>query len=168
MKQSAPPPPVATPDPSEANRQWRHSLLLRVLTAVVGIPVILALLLGGGWILFAGLVVIVGLASYEMHRMLSGEGKHPLSFLSLGLSLAFLIAAMLPAWRESIIEGGISLLLLASLTWLILARKTLDGSLVDWALTMAVPLYIGWPMSFFLLLRGNQFWLSQGDRKSVV
>lgn len=162
MKQSAPPPPVATPDPSEANRQWRHSLLLRVLTAVVGIPVILALLWAGGWILFGGLVVVIGLASYEMHRMLIGEGKHPLSFLSLGLSLAFLIAAMLPAWRESIVEGGISLLLLISLTWLILGRKTLDGSLVDWALTMAVSLYIGWPMSFFLLLRGNQFGLGAG------
>lgn len=162
MKQSAPPPPVATPDPGEANRQWRHSLLLRVLTAVVGIPVILLLLLAGGWILFGGLVVVVGLASYEMHRMLTGEGKHPLSLLSLGLSLAFLVAAIVPAWRELLIEGGISLLLLVSLTWLILGRKTLDGSLVDWALTMAVPLYIGWPMSYFLLLRGNQFGLSTG------
>jgi phosphatidate cytidylyltransferase len=161
MKQSAPP-PVATPDPSEANRQWRHSLLLRVLTAVVGIPVILVLLWAGGWILFGGLVVVVGVASYEMHRMLAGEGKHPLSLLSLALSLAFLVAAMLPAWREPIIEGGISLLLLVSLTWLILGRKTLEGSLVDWALTMAVPLYIGWPLSFFLLLRGRHFGLSTG------
>lgn len=162
MKQSAPPPPVATPDPSEANRQWRHSLLLRVLTAVVGIPVILLLLLAGGWILFAGLAVIIGVASYEMHRMLTGEGKHPLSLLSLGLSLAFLVTAIVPAWREPIIEGGISLLLLVSLTWLILARKTLEGSLVDWALTMAVPLYIGWPMSYFMLLRGQQFGFSNG------
>jgi phosphatidate cytidylyltransferase len=28
--------------------------------------------------------------------------------------------------------------------------------MVDWALTMAVPVYLGWSMSYFLLLRGYQ------------
>ncbi len=163
MKQSAPPPPVVTPDPSAANRQWRRSLLLRVLAAIVGIPIILLLIWAGGWVIFGGLAVIIGLASYEMHRMLTGEGKHPLSLLSLGASLVFLLAAILPsAWRPSLIEGAISILLLLTFTWLLLVRKTLDGALVDWALTLAVPLYIGWPLSFFMLLRGKQFGFAPG------
>ncbi len=162
MKQSAPPQPVADPDPAAANRQWRRSLLLRLMTGVVGVPIILLLLLGGGWILFGGLVFIVGAASYEMHRMLAGEGKRPLSLLSLALSLDFLVAAILPDWRAALIEGGIGILLLLSFAWFLAIRKTLDGSLTDWALTMAVPFYIGWPLSFFLRLRGNQMGFSAG------
>lgn len=157
MQQSAPPPPVATPDPEAANRQWMRSLLLRVLTALVGVPIILILLWFGGWVLFGGLAVLAIMASYEIHRMLTGDGKRPLSLFSLALSLNFLLAALVtPSWRLPLIEGGISILLLLSFTWLLVVRKTLEGSLVDWALTMAVPLYIGWPLSFFLLLRGSQ------------
>jgi phosphatidate cytidylyltransferase len=162
MKQSAPPPPVANSDPGAANRQWRRSLLLRVGTGIVGVPIILALLWFGGWVLFGGLVLIVGAASYEMHRMLTGEGKRPLSLFSLALSLDFLLAAILTGWRGPLIEGGISILLLLSFTWLLVRRKTLDGSLVDWALTMAVPFYLGWPLSFFLRLRGDQIGPSTG------
>jgi len=156
MKQSTPPPPVETPDPNAANRQWKRSLVLRVMTAIVGIPIILGLLWGGGLVLFAGLVIIIGLASYEMHHMLTGEGKTPLSLFSLALSLDFLVAALMPAWRVLLVEGGISILLLLTFTWLLVVRQTLDGSLVDWSLTMAVPFYIGWPLSFFQRLRGNQ------------
>jgi phosphatidate cytidylyltransferase len=140
-----------------------RALLLRVLTALVGIPVVLALLWFGGWVLGAGLAVIVVLATYELHRMLTGDGKHPLSLLSLALSLVFLLSALLPSsWRSPLIEGGISLLLLLAFSWLLIARQTLDGSLVDWALTMAIPFYIGWPLSAFLRLRGSQVAPSAG------
>ncbi len=162
MQQSAPPPPVATPDPNAANRQWMRSLLLRVLTALVGIPIVLAFLWFGGWALFVGLAGLVVSASYEIHRMLAGDRRRPLSLLSLALSLDFLLAAILPSWRLPLIEGGISILLLLTFTWLLVVRKTLEGSLVDWALTMAVPFYIGWPLSFFLLLRGSQVGFSTG------
>jgi phosphatidate cytidylyltransferase len=162
MQQSAPPPPVATPDPNAANRQWMRSLLLRVLTALVGIPIVLAFLWFGGWALFVGLAGLVVSASYEIHCMLIGDRRRPLSFLSLALSLDFLLAAILPSWRLPLIEGGISILLLLTFTWLLVVRKTLEGSLVDWALTMAVPFYIGWPLSFFLLLRGSQVGFSTG------
>jgi phosphatidate cytidylyltransferase len=157
MQQSAPPQPAANPNPEAAKSQWRSSLLLRSLTAIVGIPTILVVLWFGGWVVFATLAVIIGWASYEMHRMLTGSGIKPLSALSLALSLDFLVAAVVPtAWRVPLIEGGITLLLLASLAWLVVGRKTLDGSLVDWALTMAVPFYIGWSLSFFLRLRGDE------------
>lgn len=163
MQQSASSPPIATPDPGAANRQWLRALLLRVLTSIVGIPLILALLWFGGWVLFAGLVVIIALATYELHRMLTGDGKHPISLLSLALSLDFLLAAQLPAsWKYPLVAGGISLLLLLTFTWLLVARQTLEGSLVDWALTMAMPLYLGWPLSTFLALRGSQIAPSVG------
>ncbi len=162
MQQSAPPQPAADPNPGAAKNQWRSSLLLRSLTAIVAIPTILVVLWFGGWVVFAALAIIIGWASYEMHRMLTGAGMHPLSALSLALSLDFLVAAILPTWRVQLIEGGITLLLLASLTWLVVGRKTLNGSLVDWALTLAVPFYIGWSLSFFQRLRGDVIGFSPG------
>ncbi len=163
MQQSASSPPVASPDPAAANRQWLRALLLRVLTAIVGIPIVLALLWFGGWVLFAGLAVIITLAIYELHRMLVGDGKHPLSVLSLALSFVFLLAAQVPAsWRYLLVAGGLSLSLLLTFSWLLVVRRTLEGSLIDWALTMALPLYVGWPLSAFLLLRGSQMAPSAG------
>ena len=105
MQQSAPPPPVANPNPGPANRQWRRSLLLRILTAVVGIPTILILLWFGGWVVFGAIAIIIGWASFEMHRMLTGAGMRPLSLFSLALSLNFLVAAILPAWRMTTHRG---------------------------------------------------------------
>jgi phosphatidate cytidylyltransferase len=38
---------------------------------------------------------------------------------------------------------------------LLFFRKDLEGSLVDWALTLAFPIYLGWSKTFILVLRGN-------------
>jgi len=64
-------------------------------------------------------------------------------------------AAMLPAQRLLIIEFGLGAGVLISFPWLFL-RKNLDGAMVDWALTLAASIYIGWSMSCFLLLRGSE------------
>jgi phosphatidate cytidylyltransferase len=60
---------------------------------------------------------------------------------------------MFPAQRLLILEVGLSLALLISFPWLFF-RPKLDGAMVDWALTLAIAIYLGWPLSFFLLLRG--------------
>ena len=47
-------------------------------------------------------------------------------------------------------------MLIGGFTWAMLMRPTIDRTVVDLALTIAVPFYIGWPMTLFLLLRGTQ------------
>jgi phosphatidate cytidylyltransferase len=117
-------------------------------------PIVLAFVVLGGWWAFAATVLAVLGVTYELHMMLLHAGYHPIMPVSVALSLLFLVAAMLPAQRLLIIESGLSGALLISFPWLF-ARKKLEGAMADWALTLAIAIYVGWPLSFFLLLRGS-------------
>lgn len=140
---------------SEKAKKKSQSVGLRWLSAAVAMPIALALVWFGGWAAFAGTAVIVLIGTVELHQMLLHAGYHPLIWISSGLSILFLVAAMFPAQRLLILEVSLSLALLISFPWLFFRAK-LDGAMLDWALTLAISLYLGWPMSFFLLLRGYQ------------
>lgn len=145
----------------KAEKQWYRSLGQRSLTALVGIPVVLACVWLGGWWAFAACVLLAVLGAYELHRMMLHEGYHPLIVISLALSLLFLIAAMLPQQRPLLLEVGLSLALLITFP-LLFFRKQLDGAMVDWSLTLAIAIYLGWPLSLLPLLRGFQSGFSSG------
>jgi phosphatidate cytidylyltransferase len=125
----------------------------RWLTAFIAIPIVLSFVIVGGWWAFIGSALIVLVVAYELHTMMLHAGYHPIMPVSVALGLLFLVGAMLPAQRVLLIEGGLSGYLLISFPWLF-ARKKLEGALVDWALTLALAVYVGLPLSFFLLLRG--------------
>ncbi len=148
----------------KAKKQWYRSLGQRSLTALVAIPVVLACVWLGGWWAFAACALLVFLGSYELHRMMLHEGYRPLIIISLALSLLFLVAAMLPQQRSLLLEVGLSLALLVTFPFFFF-RKQLDGAMVDWSLTLAIAIYLGWPLSLMSLLRGynpgfssNGFW----------
>lgn len=144
------------PDTQEkANKQWFQSVGLRSLTALVGIPIVLAVLWLGGWWAFATAALLVVLAIRELHMMMVREGYHPVILVSLALSFLFMVAAMLPQQRLLLLEIGVSLALLVSFP-ILFFREKLEGAMVDWSLTMAIAIYLGWPMSVLLLLRGYQ------------
>jgi len=145
---------TGSPDPQRAGAQGQ-SVRQRWLTALVAIPVVLIFVWFGGWVAFAAVVFVVLLGTLELHSMLRHGGYHPLIWISFGLSILFLIAAMLPQWRLSILEIGLGGSLLVSFPWLFFRQK-LDGAMIDWALTLAISVYLGWSMSFFLLLRGSE------------
>ena len=132
-----------------------QSVAQRWLTAIVAIPVVLVFVWLGGWIAFAATALVVLLGTLELHTMLLHGGYRPLVWISLGLSMLFLIAAMLPQSRLLILEIGLGGSLLVSFPWLFFRHK-LDGAMIDWALTLAMSIYLGWPMGFFLLLRGYE------------
>lgn len=141
--------------PIRTNRQWRISLGQRWLTSVIVIPLVLVFVWFGGWWAFAATLLVVLLCTLELHSMMLHTGHRPLFVVSLGLSVLFLVAAMFPAERLLLLEIGLSAAVLVSLPWLFF-RKKLEGALVDWALTLSFSIYVGWPMSFFLLLRGYE------------
>jgi phosphatidate cytidylyltransferase len=140
---------------------WLAGLRQRALSALVLIPIVIALVWFGGWIAFAGALFALVLGMWELHDMFTHKGWHPTILFSLALSAVFLVVAVL--WHEHVATLSLAMLVLlavsalvvASFGWLILTRKTLDGALLDWALTMATPFYLGLPLAFFLLLRGN-------------
>jgi phosphatidate cytidylyltransferase len=140
------------PDPEKASKQ-RQSVGQRWLTAGIAIPIVLVFVWLGGWFAFTAVLLIVVLNTLEVRSMLLQAGYHPLIWVSFGLSVLLLISAMLAHYRLMIIEVSVGSALLISFL-LLLLRKRLDGALVDWALTLAISVYLGWPMSCLLLLRG--------------
>lgn len=146
---------------AKSERQWYRSVGQRTITAIVGIPIVLAVVWFGGWWAFAACVLLVALGAYELHAMMLHEGYHPLISLSLVLSLLFLIAAMFPQQRMLLLEIDLSMALVVTFP-LLFFRKRLDGTLLDWALTLAIALYLGWPLSLLPLLRGYQVGISPG------
>ena len=143
------------------SRQWNRSVGQRVITAVIAIPVVLAFVWLSGWWGFAVAIIAVILSVYELHNMMVHEGYHPLIWMSFALSILFLLAAMFPQQRLILLEVGLSAALLITLP-LLFIRKKLDGAMVDWSLTLAIPVYLGWPLSVFLLLRGFQGGITPG------
>ena len=89
------------------------------------------------------------------------SGYHPIILLSLALGTLILIAAMFPQQQSLILEIGFGASLLVSFPWLF-SRKNHDGTIVDWSLTFAIAVYTGFPMSYFLLLRGYDTSVWQG------
>jgi phosphatidate cytidylyltransferase len=158
--------PDAPAQRQTSSREWLVGLVPRAITAFTLIPVVIALVWFGGWVAFAAAAVVLALCVWELRVMFTHRGWRPVMALSGGVGIAFLVAAMLPPYRMVIVGLAISALVVGSMSWLMLSRPhSIEGALVDWALTVSAPLYIGWPVAFILLLRGgvygyqsNGFW----------
>lgn len=145
-------PGVSTPPPQKS-KDNKTSLWQRLLTAFILIPIVLVVVWFGGWASFAATVILVVLGTYELHTMFVHAGYRPIMWISLCWGLLFLLAAVFPLQRALILEVGLGAILLVSFPCLFV-RKNLDGSIIDWALTLVSALYIGIPTSFLLLIRG--------------
>ena len=142
-------------EPVEGKKS-NSSVGLRWLTAAIGMPIVLLFVWFGGWAAFAAILLIIVLGTFELHAMLRHIGYHPLIWISLGLCVVFLLSAMFPSQRLLLLEIGLGACLPASFVWIFFRRQKLEGALVDWALTLAIAVYLGWPMSYFLLIRGYE------------
>lgn len=140
---------------NRATPEWGRSLTRRLVTAAIAMPVVIALVWYGGWVLFAGGITLLGLGIYELHTMFHKLGYTPLTILSYTFGVALFLGAIInPTWRQTVMEGTISGLVLGSLSWLLIRRQSLGTALLDWALTLVMTLYLAWPLSYLLTLRG--------------
>ncbi len=135
---------------------WLTSLSQRLVTAGIAIPIVVVAVWFGGWADVALGILILGLGIYELKKMFEKLGYRPLTILSFcfGSSL-FLGILLLPAYRQTIMEVMVMLLVLGSLSWLLITRHKLGTALMDWALTLVMALYLAWPLSYLIALRGD-------------
>lgn len=143
---------------------WLAGLMQRLMSAFVLIPIVIALVLFGGWIAFAGALIAMVLGLWEFRTMFALHRKwYPLVIFSGVLGLDFLVAAMFPNLRLAMLSVGISALVILSFSWVMLVRPTIERTVIDWALTVAIPFYLVWPIALLLVLRGSVIgWSSQG------
>jgi len=126
-------------------------LITRVFSAVVIVAVTALFVYLGGLPFAAFIVAIAAMAAYEFSRMLSLRGFSPFTWAAVALTVAFVGDAALgyDVWRWAI--AGAALL---PLFWLVFGKREMPQSLLDWSVTYAGPLYVGVPLSHFVLLRG--------------
>ncbi len=123
----------------------------RVITALWGIPLLITIIwFGEPW--FTILVAIWGLlAAFEFYRMVAASKVSPLTYFGLIWTLLFILsphfdyATLTPLLLTSAV--------ILSLIWLLLRRQK-EGAFIGWAWTIGGILYIGWLLSYFVVLRG--------------
>lgn len=138
-------------------------LILRVLTGLVAVPVLVLMTLDDGWLFMLGLFSTGLLGTGEALWMARQAGQRPMSGLSMLLSIAILADAVLASGRLAVLQPSLTasdrllgpalgLTALAALV-ILLPRSDHRGSLVDWALTLALPFYVAGLLQFFVPLR---------------
>jgi phosphatidate cytidylyltransferase len=130
-------------------------LRLRVLSAFIGVPILLLLAVAGGPWYVAAVVGGAIAATFEMFSMLAGAGFRPVRWLGIGLTVAIVLDALAGDVRvlPAILVVGMLVGLLQ-----MMARPEATGALVDWALTLAPAIYVGGTMHYLIALR----WLPDG------
>lgn len=122
--------------------------LPRVITTVIGIPLLLYFVYRGGWLLAIGILLLAILGLDEFFGLFRPLGARPLRLLGFLVAVFLVIGAVMGV---QFLEGAFALSLVASGLVYLLAypRK----SLVDLALTLYGAFFIGGLFSYAILLR---------------
>lgn len=116
----------------------RSGLTWRLITAAVGIPLVIALVWIGGPIFAAVVAVALGIGYWEFQRALKVE-RSPSTYLLTGLSAALALAALA---GEDAVLPVLTAGVLASLL-LLIAAGVVPEHLGGWGLGLAGVLYVG-------------------------
>jgi phosphatidate cytidylyltransferase len=138
----------------------RLVLSIRILSALVLIPIALvATYLGGVW--FAGLVaVFAALATIEFYQLARRLGANPSMLAGTALSAALAFAALS---QGTGLGASLFILVLAALLLERVLRQDFTTYLLDWSSTVAGSAYIGGMLCHAVLLRGLErgfFWVA--------
>jgi phosphatidate cytidylyltransferase len=123
-------------------------LTTRLLTAAVGIPALLAVILIGGPLYVAVVAIALGIGFFEFARA-TGLRRDPLGAVALATVVALPVAA---AWDQVAIVLILSAGVAGTLVALIAGREA-PSSLAPWALALAGTLYVGLLGQHFVGLR---------------
>lgn len=117
-------------------------LRTRVISAVVGIPIILGILYCGG-VYWKGLFVLIGILGLnEYHRMMVRAEFKPIIIPAYIL----LLTTMLLAWHTKIFEPLLFLILITATLGMIIRFPRV--SFIDLALSLFAPLYLGYLLGY--------------------
>ncbi len=123
----------------------------RVITALCGIPLLIAIVwFGRPW--FTGLVAIWGvLAAFEFYRLVADSKVPPLTYFGLIWTLLFILSPHFD--YNFLVPLLLTSVMLLSMLWLLL-RPRKERAFTGWAWTIAGILYVGWLLSYLVALRG--------------
>lgn len=125
-------------------------LRLRLLTAIVLIPVVVGCIYLGNLAFLALVMLLLTLAEIEFCQLVNRQGFHTAPVFGVGLVWVFLVSAYLQS--PGVLSAGLAFVLLTSLAWQLGHRA--GSPVADWALTVSGGLYIGVCGAHLIELRG--------------
>jgi phosphatidate cytidylyltransferase len=140
------------------------ALTRRVASGALAVPLLLGVAFfgdpnGPGWVVYGLLICAAcGYAALELRSMLLAAGYAPLDLPLFGVAVLLPLDTWLRSGTDprSIAPDGMLLIVIAvvvSLTWLLLRRRQPERAMVNWALSLALALYVGGLMQFYFPLR---------------
>jgi phosphatidate cytidylyltransferase len=128
---------VATPSQSKPKS---NDLAVRILSGLIVILLSVAFGFIGGWWFTLFVVVIIGLATYELWRLFVSTGYQASLPVMLLTAAAAFVGIRFP--NLFILAPALSLVLLATLAWQL--RRAQVRTFGDWAVSFAGGFYLGW------------------------
>lgn len=125
-------------------------LKLRILTAVIGLPFLIAVVwFGTPWFTII-VAAMAAIGSFEFYRMGDNLGLQPLWIF--GVAWTIVLVASQHCEYSATMPLLVTLGVVIPAIWM-LFRRSREKALVGWAFTIAGILYIGWMMSWWVGLR---------------
>jgi phosphatidate cytidylyltransferase len=147
---------------SAGSRANKSSLVSRVASALVLLPLIIFVVWWSIWSVAVGVTVATVIALQELYGAFEAGGYQPRTGLGIGIALALVASVVLrPFVAFDLLPVVLAGAILASLIGE-LPRHNHAGGLPAWALTFTGALYIGWLLSHFVLLRALTTQLNPG------
>jgi phosphatidate cytidylyltransferase len=131
----------------------KSSLASRVISALLLLPVLILLVWWSVWSVVVVVVAATLVGLFELYGAFAAGGYQPRSRLGIAIGLALvLVVALRSIAPFDLLPLALTGAILASLIAELL-RPSHEGTLPDWALTLAGALYVGWLLSHFIMLR---------------
>ena len=130
----------------------------RLISALILLPIGIAVILIGGWLFDLAMALIFTLAIYEFVQLMKSGKFLPNLVFAVVFVWVFLFDAVFPAM--AVARPALAFLLIAALTWQMRHRE--GSPTANWALTVAGGVYLGVAGAHFILLRQvnyGQWWL---------
>jgi len=130
----------------------------RVISALILLPIGIAIILIGGGLFDLAMAFIFTLAVYEFVQLMKTGKFAPNLIFAVAFVWVLLLDAVLP--RLNLARPALALLLIAALTWQM--RRRSGSPTANWALTVAGGIYLGTAGAHFILIRqlnNGQWWL---------
>ncbi len=137
-------------------------LKYRLLTSVIGVPLVIYIVYLGGWIYFLSVLGIVLVAAYELFRFAKNEEINYSIYFSLFLNTVVVIFTFIDK-RVYILPILIVSIIVSSI-YKALFQDKIDKLLERVSLEVFSALYIALPLSYFLLVRA----LSHGEKLVIL
>jgi phosphatidate cytidylyltransferase len=137
-----------------------RGLALRVASGIVAIPLLLGIAYVGQPVYGAFITLACAYAAFELRSMLRKGGFSPVDLALFGTAVLLPLDAWLRPSSSPLVPApdGLALLILVAMASLalLLVHRDSERALLDWALSLALALYLGGLMQFYMPLRALQ------------